>query len=98
MSSADPLEGIAVACSRQTEDGVPADGWMPHERLSLEAALTAYTLGTAHQAGRRAGSLQVGDDADLVLLDRDPFAVSDVRELHAVRVTGTWLRGRLVSG
>jgi predicted amidohydrolase YtcJ len=98
VSSADPLEGIAVACSRQTDDRMPPAGWTPHERLSLEAALTAYTRGTAHQAGRRAGTLRVGDDADLVLLDRDPFAVTDPRDLDAVRVIRTWLRGRLVSG
>jgi predicted amidohydrolase YtcJ len=98
VSSADPLEGIAVACSRQTEARAPAGGWTPHERLPLDVALTAYTRGTAHQAGRRAGSLVVGDDADLVLLDRDPFAVTDPRDLDAVRVVRTWLRGRPVNG
>jgi predicted amidohydrolase YtcJ len=94
VSSPDPFEGIAVACSRQTDDRMPAAGWTPHERLSLAAALTAYTAGTAHQAGRSAGTLQVGNDADLVLLDRDPFTVADPRDLDAVRVTRTWLRGR----
>lgn len=94
VSSADPLAGVAVACSRQTEDRMPATGWTPHERLSLAAALTAYTAGTAHQAGRRAGTLEVGQDADLVLLDRDPFTVADPHDVSAVRVTHTWLRGR----
>lgn len=94
VSSADPLEGVAVACSRQTEEREPAGGWTPHERLSLEAALTASTAGTAHQAGRRAGTLRPGDDADLVLLDRDPFTVTAPRDLDRVRVTHTWLRGR----
>lgn len=98
VSSADPLEGIAVACSRQTEHRVPEGGWTAHERLSLEAALTAYTAGTAHQAGRAAGTLRPGDDADLVRLDRDPFAVAEPRDLDTVRVTHTWLRGRLVHG
>ena len=73
---------------------MPATGWTPHERLPLTAALTAYTAGTAHQAGRRAGTLEVGNDADLVLLDRDVFTVDDPRDLGAVRVTATWLRGR----
>ncbi|MGL5931191.1 MAG: amidohydrolase [Dermatophilaceae bacterium] len=95
VSSADPLEGIAVACSRQTEHGVPADGWTPHERLSLAAALTAYTAGTAHQAGRAAGTLRPGDHADLVRLDRDPFTVAEPHELDRVRVTHTWCRGQL---
>lgn len=93
VSSADPLAGIAVACSRQTDERIPASGWTPHERLSLAAALTAYTAGTAHQAGRSAGTLEVGNDADLVMLDRDPFSIDDPRDLDAVRVTRTWLRG-----
>ncbi|MGL5819330.1 MAG: amidohydrolase [Phycicoccus sp.] len=95
VSSADPLEGIAVACSRQTEHGAPAGGWTPHERLTVPAALTAYTRGTAYQAGRAAGTLRPGDDADLVRLDRDPFAVAAPHELARVRVTHTWCRGRL---
>ncbi|KRE62528.1 amidohydrolase [Nostocoides sp. Soil756] len=93
VSSADPLEGVAVACSRQTDARVPAGGWTPAERLGLEAALTAYTRGTAHQAFRRAGTLRVGADADLVRLDRDPFSVAEPRDLDTVRVTATWLRG-----
>ncbi|MGL5911428.1 MAG: amidohydrolase, partial [Phycicoccus sp.] len=95
VSSADPLEGVAVACSRQTEHGAPADGWTPRERLTVAAALTAYTAGTAHQAGRAAGTLRPGHDADLVRLDRDPFTVTVPRELDQVRVTHTWCRGRL---
>ncbi|MGL4174864.1 MAG: amidohydrolase [Dermatophilaceae bacterium] len=95
VSSPDPLEGIAVACSRQTEHGLPAGGWTPHERLTLAAALTAYTAGTAHQAGRAAGTLRPGHDADLVRLDRDPFTVAEPHELGRVRVTHTWCRGQL---
>ncbi|WP_392545211.1 amidohydrolase [Oryzobacter telluris] len=96
VSSPDPLEGLAVACSRQTPDGVPEGGWTPDERLSLEAALTAYTAGTAHQAFRPAGTLRPGDDADLVLLDADPFSVASPLDLARLRVVGTWLRGRRV--
>lgn len=77
---------------------MPAAGWTPHERLSLTAALTAYTAGSAYQAGRRAGTLEVGNDADLVLLDRDPFALTDPGDLANARVTRTWLRGRSLSG
>ena len=98
VSSPDPLAGLATACTRQTEDRMPAAGWTPHERLSLTAALTAYTAGSAYQAGRRAGTLEVGNDADLVLLDRDPFALTDPGDLANARVTRTWLRGRSLSG
>ncbi len=96
VSSPDPLEGIAVACSRRTPEGLPEGGWTPDECLSLEAALAAATVGTAHQAFRRAGTLRPGDDADLVLLDADPFAVAAPLDLARLRVVATWLRGRRV--
>ena len=35
VSSFRPLEGLAVAVTRQTRDGVPAGGWVPDERLPV---------------------------------------------------------------
>ena len=96
VSSADPLEGLAVACSRQTSDGAPGGGWTPHERLSRHEAFTAYTAGVAHQAMRVAGTLQVGQQADLIQLSTDPFAIAEPRDLDTVRVVRTWLAGRLI--
>ncbi len=96
VSSAAPLEGMAVACSRQTDEREPAHGWTPHERLRVEQALTAYTAGTAHQAFRRAGTLRPGDDADLVVLSADPRTVVHPRDLDTLAVTSTWLAGRRI--
>ena len=50
MSSGAPLDGIAVAVSRQTADGEPEGGWTPDEILPIERALSAYTAGVAYQA------------------------------------------------
>ncbi|MBB2988358.1 amidohydrolase [Terracoccus luteus] len=96
VSSAAPLEGVAVACSRQTDEREPAAGWTPHERLRVEHALAAYTSGTAHQAFRRAGTLRPGDDADLVVLSGDPRTVAHPRDLDTLAVTSTWLAGRRI--
>ncbi len=96
VSSADPLEGMAVACSRQTEQRVPAGGWTPHERLRLDQAFTAYTRGVAHQGFRRAGRLAVGQEADLAVLSSDPRTLEDPRDLDRVRVVCTWLAGEQV--
>ncbi len=93
VSSADPLEGMAVACSRQTEERDPAGGWTPHERLTVEQALTAYSLGVAHQGFRGAGRLQPGQQADLVVLSGDPREVQAPRDLDSLHVTSTWLAG-----
>ena len=81
VSSYRPLEGLAVAVTRQTRDGVPAEGWLPHERLPVGSALSAYTQGVAYQAFEEDawGSVTVGRRADLVWLDRDPTTTEPAR-------------------
>ncbi|MER6072640.1 amidohydrolase [Streptomyces sp. NPDC001817] len=74
VSSPDPLQGIHVAVNR-VEPGGTGPVFLPEERLTLADALGAYTAGSAyvnhlHDSGRVA----VGALADLVVLDRDPFA------------------------
>ena len=99
-SSAAPFDGIAVATSRTTQDGQPAGGWMPQEKLSIEAALAAYTSGVADQAlAERAaapwGRIVVGASADLAWLHTDPRTMSGF-ELRSMRVIATFLAGSLV--
>jgi predicted amidohydrolase YtcJ len=95
VSSYRPLEGLAVAVTRQTSHGVPAGGWLPHERLPVGSAFSAYTQGVAYQAFEEDawGSVTVGRRADLVWLDRDP-TTSDPATWPATGVRGTWLAGR----
>lgn len=97
VSSGAPLDGIAVAVSRQTEDGAPPGGWTPHEILPIEAALSAYTAAVAHQAFAEShwGKLLPGASADLVWLDTDPIQAA-ATELPAVTVRATYLQGRPV--
>ncbi|GAA3737679.1 hypothetical protein HDA32_005402 [Spinactinospora alkalitolerans] len=95
VSSERPLDGIQVAVTRSTFDGAPLEGWLPHERLTVEEALDAYTAGSAHQAGAEdsRGSLRIGAEADLVWLDGDPRAVDPAAIRHLTE-RGTWLGGR----
>lgn len=94
VSSGAPLEGIAVAASRQTTDGSPAGGWTPHEILPVEVALSAYTASVAHQAFAESvwGRIIPGASADLVWLDADPTQAAP-HELATVSVRATYLRG-----
>lgn len=94
VSSGAPLDGIAVAVSRCTEDGLPAGGWTPHEILPIERALSAYTAGVANQAFAQDdwGRLAPGFSADMVWLDRDPRATPPL-ELPNITVRATYLRG-----
>jgi len=94
VSSMVPLEGLAVAVTRQTADGRPPGGWTPHERLDPAAALSAYSAGVAYQAFEEAqwGRVAPGMRADLVALDADPMATEPLA-WPGIRVTGTWLGG-----
>ena len=94
VSSGAPLEGIAVAVSRQTAEGAPAGGWTPQEILPVERALSAYTAGVAYQAfaEQRWGTITAGASADLVWLERDPRGAA-AAEIRDIAVLATYLRG-----
>lgn len=93
----DPFVGLYAAVTRRREDGFPGpEGWHPEQRLTLGAALRAYTWGGAYAAGLedQMGMLTPGYVADLVVLDRDIFALPpeallDTRALR-VMVGGVW--------
>jgi hypothetical protein len=96
-SSAAPLDGLAVATSRMTVHGEPAGGWVPSEKLGIEAALAAYSAGVAAQAFADTtdapwGGIAPGGSADLVWLARDPRTVTSA-ELPAVGIRATYLAG-----
>jgi predicted amidohydrolase YtcJ len=71
------------------------DHWREDQRLSLEQALNAVCVAPAWLSHdeRVRGTLVPGRYADLVVLDRDPFA-SEPEELRDVRVVATMLGGR----
>lgn len=99
VTSQVPVEGIRVAVTRRTAAGDPPQGWTPHERLTLDEALTAYTAGVAHQAHEEHlwGRIAPGLRADLVWFGDDLHAL-DPMALGAAQVRGTWLRGERVHG
>lgn len=73
-----PWLGVQNALTRRTRDGSPAGGFVPQERISLEDAIKAYTLGAAF-AGRREeteGSIEPGKLADLIVLSQDLFKIA----------------------
>ncbi len=85
----DPLAGVRAGV-RRTSDGRAA--WHPEQSLSVTQALAATTLAPAWLEGqeRRRGKLLPGYDADLVVLDRDPFDDLDA-EVVATMVGGRWV-------
>ncbi|MGE5230649.1 MAG: amidohydrolase [Deltaproteobacteria bacterium] len=98
VASLDPREGVYAAVTRVSEDGTPAAGWRPEERLDFAAALRAYTEGPALAAGagRRRGTLAPGQDADLVAWQVDPALAGDPAAFRHARARLTVVGGEVV--
>jgi predicted amidohydrolase YtcJ len=95
--TANPLQGIYAAVTRQTLAGEPGGGWFPEERIDVEFALRAYTVNNAYASGeeRMKGKIAPGYLADLVMLGSDPFRVP-AAQLKDVKVLLTMVGGRTV--
>jgi hypothetical protein len=93
----DPIMGIYAAVTRATLDGRHPEGWVPEQKITVEEALRAFTLGGAYAefAEDRKGSLVPGRLADLVVLDRDPLAIP-AAEISGLNVVMTVCGGRIV--
>jgi hypothetical protein len=74
----DPLLGITAAVTRQTLDGKNPGGWYPAQKLTVEEAVTCYTLNNAYAEFKEheKGSIEKGKLADLVVLGGDPWTVA----------------------
>lgn len=95
VSSPDPVLGVHVAVNRALP-GSPGPVFLPKERLDLRTAVTAYTAGSAYvNRLDDTGAVRPGALADLVVLDRDPFA-GPPEEIHEARVDLTLVEGEAV--
>ena len=97
VSTPNPLAAIHVAVNRMAPPGYEEgdyDAFLPEQAIDLATSLTAYTAGSAwvnHLDGDT-GTIEVGKYADLVVLDRDPFA-GPRDEIGATRVLQTFVEG-----
>jgi predicted amidohydrolase YtcJ len=90
----DPLLTLYAATTRATLDGRYSQGWFPEQKVSIQEAIAAYTLGAAYAEFQEheKGSIEPGKLADLVLLSQDVLTIAPaaIRETHVVT---TWLGG-----
>jgi predicted amidohydrolase YtcJ len=93
----DPVSGIYAAVTRATSDGRNPGGWIPEEKISVEEAVRGYTSGGAYAefAEKEKGTIETGKLADLVVLDKDLFAIPADR-LRDARVIMTVVGGKIV--
>ncbi|HEX5524860.1 MAG TPA: amidohydrolase [Pedococcus sp.] len=74
VTTANPLEEIEVAVTRVDPENRHNSPFLPEQALPLEVAMRAFTAGSAYvNHDEDAGSLAVGQRADLALLDHNVF-------------------------
>jgi hypothetical protein len=99
VSSANPMRAIHVAVNRslQGSAGPEAEPFLPSQSLELADALAAYTIGSAYvnHLDDQTGTIESGKLADLVVLDRDPFA-GPPSEIGNAGVLATYVQGEPV--
>ena len=100
VTSADPWLGIHVAVNRQVPRAHPDFNervFLAEEKISLDVALRAYTLGGIEANGRahEVGRITPGFLADLVVTNQDPFA-RNPDEIHATHAERVYVDGGLV--
>ena len=87
-----PFDGAGQGGAART-----GDIYVPEERISVPEAVQAYTLGSAYVAflDDRVGTLEVGKEADLVVLSQDLFSVPH-ESIGATRAVMTMVGGQVV--
>jgi predicted amidohydrolase YtcJ len=92
-----PLEGLFAAVTRETLDGKHPGGWVPEQKITLQEAIEAYTLGSAYAEFQEheKGTLAPGKLADLVILDGDIFH-TDPHTWRDIPVDLTMVGGKIV--
>jgi predicted amidohydrolase YtcJ len=98
VESVDPLLGLYAAITRRDLEGrLPAGGWRPEERLTPEEALESFSLWGARLAfrDRELGSLEIGKQADFVVVDRDVIG-GPAEDIPRARVLRTFVAGETV--
>ena len=91
----DPILGIHAAVTRQTIDGANPGGWLPEQKVTVEEALTAYTVANAYAGFQEnlVGRIAPDHLADIVVIDRDLTRIP-AAELQQARIVTTYVGGK----
>jgi predicted amidohydrolase YtcJ len=92
-----PLLGVYAAVTRATLDGKNPNGWFPEQKLTVEEAVRAYTMGSAYAEfqEKEKGSITPRKLADMVLLSDDIFAI-DPSKIRDAKVLKTIVGSKVI--
>lgn len=97
VSSANPLDAIQVALTRQGLTEPKRPPMVAEEAIDLATALAAYTIGSAYanDLEKDTGSLEAGKAADIAVISANLFAIP-ATEIARQKVVLTLLDGKVV--
>jgi predicted amidohydrolase YtcJ len=92
-----PMLGIYAAVTRRTLDDKNPGGWIPEQKITVEEAVRAYTVGSAYAEYQETekGTIEAGKLADFVILSDDIFTI-DPNDIVKTKVLTTVMNGRVV--
>jgi predicted amidohydrolase YtcJ len=92
-----PLLGVYAAVTRAPSDGSMANGWFPEQKLTVDEAVQAYTMGSAYAEFQEneKGSITPGKLADMVILSDDIFSIHPMK-IRDVTVLKTFVGGKMI--
>jgi predicted amidohydrolase YtcJ len=99
VSTANPFWEMETAITRMGAVGETKTTWMPEERIALPEALAAFTINAAYtnRDEKNTGSLEVGKQANLAVLDRNLFE-TPASDISDTKVLLTLFEGKPVHG
>jgi predicted amidohydrolase YtcJ len=94
VSNVGPLNYITEGAGRLWQKA-PRKVLGPDERVSVDDAIRAVTINAAYEmfSDDKLGSLEVGKQADLVVLSANPRA-TPVQQIRNIKVKETWIDGK----
>lgn len=98
VSDPNPFRAMVGLVTRKHPDGkFPDEDFNLEQGITLEQAVEMFTMGGAYylQQEHMAGSIEAGKYADLIVLDRNLFAVP-IKDVSQTQVLQTWLEGQLI--
>jgi predicted amidohydrolase YtcJ len=93
----DPFVAIQIGMTRSGIDGESNEVLWPEERVGLEDMIQSFTYNGAYAnfLENETGSIEVGKQADIIVLDQNPFEIP-VREIAKTKVLLTFVDGKEV--
>lgn len=91
------MENIYFAVTSKNKKGLPKEGWMPAQRLSIDEAVRLFTINAAYQSFEEniKGTLEIGKYADIVGLEKNIYNIPK-DEIKDVKISFTMVNGETV--